>query len=161
MRGARLFPAAALAASLFAVSSCGPAVVEEDAADPATPADDSADLMGTEAPPQPRLKDLGPNARRVTVVVLPGDAAVEVNGVAVFRRDGVIELTGKTTDVFRLRVFKGLHSVEKEVKIQDTGADPALVDLNAPLPVAPGVKGVAGPSKPKDEDDPLLSGKFQ
>jgi serine/threonine-protein kinase len=73
----------------------------------------------------------------VTLVVLPGDASVEVDGQPVRRRNGVIELVGKVGDVHRVRVFKGAKSTEeKAVTIPAAGTLPGLLDLNAPLPPA-------------------------
>jgi hypothetical protein len=90
---------------------------------------------------------LGKGERRFVVVVLPGDAAVEIDGVALRRRDGLIELAGKVGQVRRLRVSRGAQSVEKEVTLQEAGASPALIDLNARPPRPTG--GGAGP-KPSD-----------
>lgn len=95
---------------------------------------------------QPALKDLGPTGRRVIVMVLPGDASVEVDGIAVRRRDGVVELLGKVGDVRRLRVLKGAQSIEKDVTIQEAGASPALLDLNAR---ASGAGAGAGSAEPE------------
>lgn len=78
---------------------------------------------------------LGADERRVAVVVLPGDALVEVDGQPVRRRDGVVELVGKVGEVRLVQAFKGAKSTEeKAVTIQEGGASPALVDLDEPLP---------------------------
>jgi hypothetical protein len=80
-------------------------------------------------------KRLQSDEHRVAVVVLPGDARVEVDGQAVERRDGLVDLIGKVGDVRRLRVSKGDKvSGDKMVTIVAGGAVPPLVDLNAPLP---------------------------
>lgn len=77
-----------------------------------------------------------PDEQRVAVVVLPGDARVEVDGQAVERRNGLVDLVGKIGDVRRLRVSKGDKSTgDKIVTIAEGGAVPPVVDLNAPLPV--------------------------
>ncbi|WP_437996003.1 hypothetical protein WMF26_33090 [Sorangium sp. So ce185] len=95
---------------------------------------------------QPRA--LGPDERRVTVVVLPGDASVEVDGQPARRRDGLIELVGKVGEQHRVRAFKGTKSTgEKTVTIKESGASPALVDLHEPPP--PGAaKAVAAKRTP-------------
>lgn len=91
--------------------------------------------LGTGANPETakaprRLKDLGADGRRAVVVVLPGDASVEISGNIVSRRHGLIELMGKKGDVFKLRVSKVGEYLEQDVVLTDTGASPALVDLN-------------------------------
>ncbi len=86
-----------------------------------------------DTPATRRVQDLGADGRRVKVVVLPGDAQVLVNGASVRRRDGAVELVGKKGEVFKVRVSKAGQSVEKDVTIQDAGAEPPLIDLNALL----------------------------
>jgi serine/threonine-protein kinase len=136
----------------------------------AAPAASSAELTNrhaVEARPQPLLKELGPTARRVNVIVLPGDANVEVDGTPYRRREGVIELTGKVGDRRQLRVVKGSQYREKEVIIQESGALPPLLDLNAPKeqrpvgPVgpAPAAKGSAAPAAPPP--NPMLPEDFK
>lgn len=80
-----------------------------------------------------RVRDLGPEGRHVKVVVLPGDAHVEIEGVPAPRRNGAIDLLGKKGEVRKLRVSKGDVSLEQDVTIQEDGASPALVDLNAKI----------------------------
>jgi WD40 repeat protein/tRNA A-37 threonylcarbamoyl transferase component Bud32 len=93
--------------------------------------EDKPRAPGPRATARPRL---GAGERRVAVMVLPGDASVEVDGQPVRRRNGVIELVGKAGEVHRVRVFKGAKSTEeKAVTIQEAGATPALLDLNAPV----------------------------
>jgi WD40 repeat protein len=99
------------------------------------------------APALSSLKDLGPNGRRVKVIVLPGDAEVEVAGAAVRRRDGVVELIGRVGDGPRLRVIKGATYDEKDVLIQDGGASPPLIDLRPKIALKAGPAGKK-PSKP-------------
>ncbi len=79
---------------------------------------------------------LGPDERRVAVLVVPGDALVEVDGQRVERRDGVIDLVGKVGDVHRLRAWKGAKSTEvKEMTIEEAGVNPSFVDVNEVKPV--------------------------
>lgn len=104
-----------------------------------------------------RLKDLGPEGRRVSVVVLPGDAQVEIAGGLVRRRQGVVELMGKKGEVFKLRVSKASEYLEQDIVITDTGASPALLDLN-PKFVARGGTGAKKPLKPGEGDFSALLG---
>jgi serine/threonine-protein kinase len=83
---------------------------------------------------RPELAVLGPGERRVALFVVPGDALVEVDGQPAYRRDGVIELTGKVGDVRRVRVWKGAKITEEAVKIQETQPSPPLVDLKEAVP---------------------------
>ncbi|AUX45916.1 uncharacterized protein SOCE26_074180 [Sorangium cellulosum] len=93
-----------------------------------------------------QLRALGPGERRVAVVVLPGDASVEVDGQPARRRDGLIELVGKVGEQHRVRAFKGAKSTgEKTVTIEESGASPALLDLYEPPP--PGAAKVVIPQK--------------
>jgi len=101
----------------------------------------------------PRLKAqrLGPDERRVILLVLPGDASVEVDGRPAFRRNGFVELVGKVGETRRLRVFKGARSTEeKNITIGDGVATPLLIDLNEI------VQRIAAPTKKKAK--PLVFG---
>ncbi len=87
---------------------------------------------------------LGPDQRRVTVIVLPGNATVEVDGQPAQRRNGVIELTGKVGEIRKLRVSssilsasKGARTDERKVVIGENGASPPLIDLNEALQQGP------------------------
>lgn len=79
--------------------------------------------------PQRSLKDLGPDGCHVRVVVLPGDANVEVDGKPVRRNDGAVDLMGKRGDVVRLRVSRQGLFVEADVKIEVDGAIPPVIVL--------------------------------
>jgi dipeptidyl aminopeptidase/acylaminoacyl peptidase len=81
------------------------------------------------APPEPLLKDAGPAARRVKVVVLPSSAHVTVDGVAARRRAGVVEIESKVGAVHRLRATKAGVHVEQEVTVGDRSASPEVIDL--------------------------------
>lgn len=77
------------------------------------------------------LRMLGSDEVRVAFFVVPGDAPVEVDGLPVRRRNGVIELVGKVGDVRRVRAFKGAKATEeKSVTIKAKGAEPSLLDAN-------------------------------
>lgn len=107
--------------------------------------------------PQPSLRDLGPKGRRVKIIVLPGDASVEIDGIAARRRNGVIELAGKVGDVRHLRVRKGAEQLQQDVTIEDAGVSPAVVDLTASRPKPAGSQG----AEPIKRSDPLFSEKFE
>jgi eukaryotic-like serine/threonine-protein kinase len=85
-----------------------------------------------------RLPLLGAGERRVSLVVAPGDASVEVDGREVSRRDGLVDLVGKVGDQRRVRVWKGDKSTgEKTITIRETGASPETIDLNETTEPAP------------------------
>lgn len=151
--------------AIVGLCSCGPRITDEGPQQPAAgeAAPDDGDLPeADEGMAQPTLKDLGEKGRRVTVIVKPGDAAVEVDGVAVRRRDGVIELIGKEgSPPRRLRVFKGLQSLEENVTITEAGASPALVDLNAKPAFEPGTGGPGERHDSAGGDEGLLTEKFE
>ncbi|WP_437717691.1 hypothetical protein WMF45_15520 [Sorangium sp. So ce448] len=84
---------------------------------------------------------LGPDERRVPLLVVPGDALMEVDGQPAYRRDGAIDLTGKVGEVRRVRVWKGAKEVlDKDVTIQESQPSPPLVDFNAVPPARPVAK---------------------
>ncbi|WP_437552554.1 hypothetical protein WME97_14775 [Sorangium sp. So ce367] len=89
---------------------------------------------------------LGQDERRVPLLVVPGDALVEVDNQPAYRRDGTIDLTGKVGEVRIVRVWKGAKAaLVKEVTIQEVQPSPRLVDLNEALPATPAAK----PEKPE------------
>lgn len=128
-------PQGADAGAAAAASSAAAASAAASAATGAAPGPRRSGAQG----PRPAARSwhtiLGAEERRVAVVVLPGDALVEVDGQPVRRRDGIVELVGKVGEVRLVRAFKGAKSTEeKAVTIQEGGASPALVDLDEPLP---------------------------
>ncbi|WP_437525296.1 hypothetical protein WME79_37975 [Sorangium sp. So ce726] len=103
---------------------------------------------------RPGMAVLGPDERRVPLLVVPGDALVEVDGQPAYRRDGAIDLTGKVGDVRRVRVWKGVKAApEKEVTIQETRPSPPLVDLNEAPPARPAAKAPKKPARFGGFDD--------
>jgi hypothetical protein len=99
------------------------------------------------------------------LIVLPGDAEVEVNDRAVRRRNGVIELTGKAGDRLRMHVFDGFKDGYAEVTIATDGARPGLLKLgelkSGPVYSESG-PGEAAPTRPAAPTaDPLLPEEFQ
>ncbi|WP_437977958.1 hypothetical protein WMF11_15075 [Sorangium sp. So ce295] len=94
---------------------------------------------------RPGMAVLGPDERRVPLLVVPGDALVEVDGQPAYRRDGAIDLTGKVGEVRRVRVWKGAKAaLEKDVTIHESQPSPPLVDFNEVPPAKP----VAKPKRP-------------
>jgi serine/threonine-protein kinase len=153
---------------MWTVVACEQAGPSKGDAAPAASSDDPTELYRTETRSQPLLKDLGPAVRRVNVIVLPGDATVDVDGIRYRRRDGIIELTGKVGEPHRFRVVKGSQSIEKEVIIPEAGAPPPLLDLNArsaEKPIGsggaarPAASGSARPAAPAT--NPMLPDDFQ
>ena len=113
---------------------------------------DDDDIAEKQAPPAMALKGLGADGRRMKVIVLPGEASVEVDGLAARRRDGIIELTGKVGEKHQLRVFDESRTGELEVVIEDGQTSPSVVDLSALA--APRRPLVAGPAATEDPKAP-------
>ena len=91
---ARDMAATAAIVFLSTVGACAQPGVEDGGPEPATSIDDIAEVPPA-ATAQLGRRRLGADERRVKLLVLPADAAVEVDGVPARRRDGVIELSGK------------------------------------------------------------------
>jgi dipeptidyl aminopeptidase/acylaminoacyl peptidase len=84
------------------------------------------------APKGPKAAGAGPTAgqRRVDVLVIPGDAVVEVDGKRARRRDGVIEVLLQAGEEKLLKASAaGAVVPEKTVTIQDAAGKPVVVDL--------------------------------
>lgn len=125
-----------LGMTCLACGSAGETNVPADAAPPAMSATSSRTRVAPPASVQQEQPPLADDHVRVSLVVLPGDAPVEVDGVLVRRRHGVVELVGKVGEERRVRVYRGsVRSEEKIVKIEATGAMPALIDVTEPAPV--------------------------
>jgi serine/threonine-protein kinase len=103
------------------------------------------------------------------MVIVPGDASVEIEGVPVRSKDGVVELTGTLGSVHNVRVFKGKTEIERKVIITETGALPAKLELKTPS--ATGAPGKAPPPAAASSErpptssavtsNPLMPQKFQ
>jgi hypothetical protein len=144
---ARSVAALAGALGMWTVVACEQAGPSKGDPVPGSSSDTPTESPVVEARSRPLLKDLGPTARRVNVIVLPGDASVDVDGIPYRRRDGIIELTGKVGESHRFRVVKGSQYLEQEVIIPEPGASPPILDLNArpaERPAGPG--GAARPA---------------
>jgi hypothetical protein len=165
---ARSVAALAGAFMMWTAVACGQAGPPRGSPAPASSSDDQTESHVVEARPSPLLKDLGPTARRVNVIVLPGDASVDVDGIPQRRRDGVIELIGKVGEHHRLRVVKGSQYLEQDVIIPAPGASPPPLDLNARPAGRPGGPGsapaapAAGSTAPAAPPaNPMLPDDFQ
>ncbi|XXT19137.1 WD40 repeat domain-containing protein [Sorangium sp. So ce429] len=98
---------------------------------------------------------------RARVLVLPGDAEVELDGAPIGRRDGLIELSGHVGDRRRLTIVDGDTSIEKDVTIGPDGASPPTIDLAEETGQKNGVTS-SRPRKPGEGDfDSLMPGAFQ
>ncbi len=128
-----------LSSAVFVLSACGEGDVASGSSAPALVASDSAKNVPVHSKVAPRRegKLRSANEMRVALVVLPGDARVEIDGEVTERRDGLVDLEGKLGDVRRVRVWKGERATEKSIMIAENGATPAMIDLNAPGPVEP------------------------
>ncbi|WP_437930594.1 hypothetical protein WMF37_15630 [Sorangium sp. So ce291] len=119
---------------------------------PAVPS--AAKLAAPRVAARPGMAVLGPDERRVALLVVPGDALVEVDGQPAYRRDGAIDLTGKVGDVRRVRVWKGAKAApEKAVTIEETQPSPPLLDLNEVPPPKPAAKAPKKPARFGGFDD--------
>lgn len=69
------------------------------------------------------------SGRRWSLVVSPVEATVEVQGVRVPRRGGLIDLVGKQGDELRIRVSLGSTVIEKNVVLQKATLSPSKIDF--------------------------------
>lgn len=67
--------------------------------------------------------------RRVSVVIVPADAAVEVGGGRMAAQNGIVAIQGALGNTHRVRLFKGKDEIVEEVAITETGALPAKLEL--------------------------------
>lgn len=142
-----------VAAAAMSLVACGQPPPGAGSGGPAASATATPVRAGLKAAARPELAFLGPGDRRVALVVVPGDALIEVDGQPAYRRDGVIDLTGKVGDVRRVRVWKGAKVEEKAVTIQEAQPSPPLVDLNEAPPPKPVAKAAKKPARYGGFDD--------
>lgn len=141
--------AGALALALAAACGNGGPADTAPASLNAAPLEPSSLPSGALPSPPLASPQLPDGTRRVNVIVLPGDALVEVDGTPARRRDGVIELLGRVDEVHRLHIYKGAASLDREVSIPEPGTSVPLVDLNAPPPArAPAATAASSSAEP-------------
>lgn len=94
--------------------------------------------------------------RHANLVILPHDAAVEVDGAKAASQDGVVEIAGALGSVHRVKLSKDGQEKTAEVVLGESGAEPPKVELvlTAAVPsalvtasAAPSVRGSPGPKK--------------
>ncbi|KYF73131.1 hypothetical protein [Sorangium cellulosum] len=127
---ARDMAATAALVFLSTLGACERPGVEDDRPEPGTEAADAAEVH----PPttaRPGVHRLGAGERRVKLLVLPADAAVEIDGVPARRRDGVIELSGRVGQTHRVRLSRDTRHAETIVTLMDGGVSPPSLDLAA------------------------------
>ena len=88
---------------------------------------------------------------RGRVLVLPGNAIAEVDGNRVFKRAGFVEIVGSVGKKKKLRLFKGETSIEKEILLSASGAEPTFVDIDVELALR---RGTSGPVR-QNKDVPI------
>jgi serine/threonine-protein kinase len=123
---------------------------------PAPPSSTAAprDPSAPTAEPFPRAALAAPEpVRRVTLVVLPEDASVEVDGVPAKVQNGAVEIDGALGSEHGVRVFKGEGQVSTSVTVTETGAAPPKVALvprraAAAVPKPPPASAGTAPAKP-------------
>lgn len=96
---------------------------------------------------------------RGRVLVLPGRSTAELDGHPVSKRAGFLEIVGVVGEKKKLRLFKGETSIEKEILLGASGAEPAFVDIDAELALR---RGTSGPVRQNKEVqiDPLMPDGF-
>jgi hypothetical protein len=87
-----------------------------------------------------------PAARRASLVIVPGDAAVEVDGAKVAAQDGIVELAGAVGKVFHVRVSRDGQEKTIDVVLGEAGAEPPKVELVAPPPTGATAATAPGPA---------------
>jgi serine/threonine protein kinase len=81
--------------------------------------------------------------RRANLVILPHDAAVEVDGAPVTPQDGIVEIAGALGSTHRVRLRKDGQEKVAEVVLGASGAQPPKVEL-----VLAATSGSANPTAP-------------
>ncbi|MFO0760466.1 MAG: serine/threonine-protein kinase [Byssovorax sp.] len=71
---------------------------------------------------------------RVMLVILPSAASVEIDGAPAKATDGVVELRGAPGTTRRVRVSAEGRAVTRDVRITESGASPAKIDLGSAAP---------------------------
>lgn len=120
------------AAALAAAAALAFGYVAYKAAAKVTPGSDIAPTQSSSASlkrPEPSTPAPEEPARRVSLVVLPVDVSVEVDGAAAASTNGVVEINGTLGSIHRVRLFKGKQEVIGDVIVAETGAMPPKMEL--------------------------------
>jgi serine/threonine-protein kinase len=104
------------------------------------PTDVSAGTAGALAAPPAPSPNTEVKPRTVKLVVLPGEASVEVDGAPATAIEGAVEVVGALGSVHKVRIRSGAAEVLREVVISEQGALPPKIEL------APATAGEAKPS---------------
>jgi serine/threonine-protein kinase len=100
----------------------------------------SASLPAPISPESSAAVARDPAVRRVTLVVLPPGASVEIDGAPATPQNDSVEIVGAPGSVHRVRVFIGALEARAEVVVTESGARPPRVELVVPA-AQPGLKG--------------------
>lgn len=113
--------------------------------------------------PTPQAKE-----RSVKVVIIPDDAAVEIEGAPASVTDGLVEIRGALGSVHKVRVGTGDSAVTRDVVVTENGAIPPKIELAKPavtpsgLPTAPTAPTApTGPRPMKTSQPPPLDLRIQ
>ena len=128
-RGVILGAGAAIVLGIGGVATLRVARAPQEATPPPAPTSVAA------APPTVAPPAVEARPRTVKVVVLPADAAVEVDGVAATPNDGAVEITGVLASVHKVRLKSGDAEILRDVVVTEGGAIPPKVEL----PATPGI----------------------
>jgi serine/threonine protein kinase len=91
--------------------------------------------------------DLTP--RRAKVVIMPADAAIEIEGEKATAKGGLLEITGTLGSVHRVRIFKGKNETTSDVIITEAGPSPPKIELTFGGPKPPSSSAPASePTRP-------------
>ena len=107
---------------------------------PAPSASSSASIAAPVFPEPSALAARDPAVRRVSLVILPPGASVEIDGASVTPQNDSVEIVGAPGSVHRVRVFVGALETRAEVVVTESGARPPKVELVVPA-AQPGLKG--------------------
>jgi serine/threonine-protein kinase len=84
--------------------------------------------------------------RRVKVVIMPPDAAIEIEGVKAVAKGGLLEITGTLGSVHRVRIFKGKTETITDVIVTEAGPSPPKIELTFGGPPKPSASAAAAPA---------------
>jgi eukaryotic-like serine/threonine-protein kinase len=112
----------------------------------------------TPPPPAAPPADATPKPRTVTLVVLPADALVDVDGARVPQTDGIVEISGALGSVHKVKLSSGSDEAAGNVVVTENGAMPPKMQIDAAIsprgPRSPAPGGV-GKAAPKGSGAPL------